>query len=222
MDMKGIRAEEITAETIEQQANAWKQATAEAKDASAAYTADLAARKAVLSQRAAEYQKQVDDLRVARKTRAAEVNDLTSRDRFDEAVEAELRVEKLDKTISMLERKIQMVSSAELKGDPGCYEVAKQAHEKAEAERQKCADALSQLYQTAQAEISRLREVMTRITNMSSYVCAYGPDDGFDAVDRHFRELDRIEREARERWQAEQAAQKAAASQTKAQIVVPR
>lgn len=220
--MKEIRAGEITAETIEQQADAWKKATEEAKEASADYMADLDARKGALVQRAAEYQKQIDDLRVVRKKRAAEVNDLTSRDRFDEAVEAEFMVERLDKTISMLERKIQLVNSAEMKGDSGCYGVAKQAHKKAEAERKKCADALSQLYQTVQAEISRLREVMTRITNMSSYVRSNGPDDGFDAVDRHFRDLDRIEREARERWQAEQAAQKAAANKTKAQIVVPR
>lgn len=222
MDMKEIRAGEITAEIIEQQADAWKKATEEAKEASGAYTADLEARKAALVQRAAEYQKQIEDLGVARKKRAEEVNDLTSRDRFDEAVEAEFQVERLDRTITMLERKIQLVSSAEMKGDSGCYGVAKQAHEKAENERQKCADALSQLYHTAQTEISRLREILTRISNMSSYVRSYGPDDGFDAVDRHFRDLDRIEREARERWQAEEAAKKVAGNRAKVQIVLPQ
>lgn len=222
MDMKEIRAGEITAETIKQQADAWNKATEEAKDASAAYMADLEARKDALARRSAEYQKQADDLRVVREKRAAEVNDLTSRGRFDEAAEAEFKVERLDKTISMMERKIQLVNSTEMKGDPGCYEVAKQAHEKAENERHKCTDALGQLYQTTEAEISRLREILTRISNMSSYVRSYGPDDGFDAVDRHFRELDRIEREARERWKVEQAAKKASTGGGKIQVVVPR
>lgn len=221
MDMKEIRAGEITAETIDQQADAWKQAVEDSTSASEAYMADLADRKAALVQRTAEYQKQVDDLRVARKKRAAEVNDLTSRCQFDEAAAAEFKVEKLDETISMLERKIRLLNSAEMKGDPDCYEVAKQAHEKAESEREACVDGLHQMYLAVQNEIQRLQEMKTKIGNVSAFVRRFGPNDNFSAVDRHFRELDRIEREARERWQAEQAAQKAAAKKAKAQIVVP-
>ena len=222
MEMKEIKAGEITAEIIEQQADTWKQAVESASEASAAYMQDLESRKAALEKQEADFRKEINDLRAVREKSAIKVNDLASRSQFDEAVEEEYNVERLDKTIEKMERKARMLKAGNLKGDASCYEVAKQAHEKAEAERQKCGDALSQLYQGVQAEISRLREIKDRISNLSNYVRSYGPDDGFDAVDRHFRELDRIEREARERWQAEQAAQKAAANKTKAQIVVPR
>lgn len=202
MDNQEIKAGEITADIIDQQADAWKQAVEESTSASEAYMADLADRKAALVQRTAEYQKQVDDLRVARKKRAAEVNDLTSRCQFDKAAEAEFEVDRLDETISMLERKIRLLNSAEMKGDHGCYEVAKQAHEKAESERETCVDGLHQMYLAVQNEIQRLQEMKTKIGNVSEFVRKFGPNDGFAAVDRHFRELDRIERENRERWQA--------------------
>ena len=208
MNIQEISAGEITAEIVDQQGSAWKQAVEDATRASAAYMADLEARKAALAQRAAEYRKQVDGLRVARQKTAAEVNDLTSRCKFDEAAAAENEVKKQDNSISMLERKLHLVNSAETKGDSGCYEAAKQAHEAAEEARNTYSEALSHLYATAQAEVSRLREIMTRISNLSSYVRNYAPDDGFQNVERHFQDLDRIEREAKERWQAEQDAKK--------------
>lgn len=220
MDIQKVKAGEITAEIIDQQGAAWKQAVEDAKAASTAYMQYLESRKAALANRAAEYRKEVDDLHNTRKMRAAEVNDLTSRGRFDEAAEAEIEVEKLDATISMLERKLRLVSSAEMKGDTECYEAAKQAHEAAEEARKAYEDALSHLYSTTQAEVSRLREIMNRISNLSNYVRNYAPDDGFHKVDRHYRDLDRIEREAREKWQAEQADACAAASNERKPVVI--
>ena len=208
MNIQEIKAGEITAEIVEQQGSAWKQAVEDAKAAAAAYMEDLESRKAALARRAEEYRAQAEEQRAARNKTAAQVTDLTSRGRFDEAAAAESEVEKLDGSISMLERKLRLVNSAELAGDPGCYEAAKHAHGAAEEARNAYSDALSHLYATARAEVSRLREIMTRITNLSNYVHNYAPDDGFHKVDRHFRDLDRIERESKERWQAEQDAKK--------------
>ena len=220
MNVKEIAAGEITAEIIDHQADAWKQAVEDAKKASAVYMDDLSSRKAALANRAAEYQKEADNLRNTRKVKAATVNDLTSRGRFDEAAEVEVEVERLDAAISMLERKLRLINSAEMRGDSSCYEAAKQAHEKAEALRNNCIDALSLLHQSAQAEVSRLKEHMNKISNLTRYVQSYGPDDGFCNVDRHFRDLDRIEREAREKWQAEQAEARAATSHGREPVVI--
>lgn len=223
MDIQKVKAGEITAEIIDQQGAAWKQAVEDAKTASTAYMQDLESRKAALANRAAEYRKEVDDLHNTRKMRAAEVNDLTSRGRFDEAAEVEVEVEKLDATISMLERKLRLINSAEMRGDADCYEAAKQAHEKAEALRNNCIEALSLLHQSAQTEVSRLKAHMNKISNLTRYVQSYGPDDGFHKVDQHFRDLDRIEREAHEKWQAEQAEVRAATNHGREPVViVPR
>ena len=221
MNIQEIKAGEITAEIVEQQSSAWKQAVEDTKAAAAAYIQDIENRKAALAKRAAEYQSQADELRTARNKAADQVADLTSRGRFDEAAAAECEVEKLDNSISMLERKLRLVNSAEMKGDPGYYKAAKQAHETAEEARSVYNDALSHLYTTAKAEVSRLREVMDRISNLLNYVRNYAPDDGFHKVDRHFRDLARIEREAKERWQAEQDAKK---NQRKGntQVVIPQ
>lgn len=209
MDNQEIKAGEITADIIDQQADSWKQAVEESTSASEAYMADLADRKEALAKRASEYQVMAKKTKKARDKAAEQVTDLTSRGRFDEAAAAEIKVEKLDQTISVLGRKIRLVSTAELKGDSDLYEVAKQAHEKAESEREACVDGLHQMYCAVQGEIHRLNEMKTKISNLSEYVRKFGPNDNFISVDRHFRELDRIERENRERWQAEQAAQKA-------------
>ena len=208
MNIQEIKAAEITADVINQLADTWDQAVENAKSASAAYTEDLECRKAALVKRADEYQAQAEKQKATRNKAAAQVADLTSRGRFDEAAAAESEVEEMDKALSMLERKLRLVNSAELAGDPACHEAAKQAHEAAEAAKKVYEDALSHLYNTAQAEVSRLREIMGKISNLTNWVRNYAPDDGFQKVDRHFRDLDRIEREAKERWQAEQDAKK--------------
>lgn len=221
MNIQEITAREITAEIVGQQGSVWKQAVEDAKAAAEAYMQDLESRKAALAKRAEEYQAQAEEQKTARNRAAAEVTDLTSRGRFDEAAVAECEVEKLDNSISMLERKLRLVNSAEMKGDSGCYEAAKQAHEAAEEARNTYSEALSHLYATAQAEVSRLHEIMTRISNLTNYVRNYAPDDGFQKVDRHFRDLDRIERETKERWQAEQDAKRTERKGI-TQVVVPQ
>ena len=58
------------------------------------------------------------------------------------------------------------------------------------------------------AEKNRLSEITALISNLRCYGGGHAQNAAadFKRVDRHFRELDRLEREARERYNAEQAA----------------
>ena len=168
--------------------------------------------------RAGEYQTQLNLLTEERKSLAEKVTDLSSRGEIDEAADVDAKVEEMDRTISSLQHKLRLVNASGLKGDPGCYVTAKQRHTVTEEERDKCVEALNQLYQKVQAEVCRLRELLTQIGHLSSYVRKYGCDDNFNSVDRHYRE---IEREAREQCQAEQESKSDADRKAKIQVVVP-
>ena len=127
-EQKKITAAEITPEFIEEQAAEIKELAQKAKEAADAYMTDLDQRKAALEKQAAEYREQIEAKKKQRKALAGKINDLSSRDKIDEAAEADVKLEALDKVISTLERKLKLVSTAELKGDPELYKAAKEAH----------------------------------------------------------------------------------------------
>lgn len=203
---KQITAGEINAEFIAGQAEKWQAAANKAKVAAEAYLTDLETRKAALTEQATGYQAELDKLTEQRKALAAKINDLSSRGQIDEAAEADAKLEALDKTISTLERKLRLVNTAELKGDPELYRAAKSAHDAAEAERAPYRENIADLQRIVKAEIERLEKMDKELDYARNRDIGYSAARTFEKADRHYRDLDRLEREAKEKAAAERKA----------------
>ena len=203
---KKIIAAEIDLDFITAQEESWRAAADAAQKAADAYNADLATRRAALTQQATSYQTELAKLNAARKALAAKINDLSSRGMIDEAAEIDTELEALDKSIAALERKLRLVSTAELKGDPKLYSAAKAAHDGAEAERTPYRESIANLQQIVKAEIERLESIQNELGYAMNRDPGQYAASTFTKVDRHYRDLDRLEREAAERAAAERKA----------------
>lgn len=212
---KQITAGEINAEFITAQAGEWQTAADKAKTAAEAYLTDLETRKAALAQQATGYQTELAKLYAKRKELAAKVNDLSSRGMIDEAAEVDTELEALDKSIATLERKLKLVSTAELKGDPKLYIAAKAAHDAAEAERTPYRESIATLQQIVKAEIERLESIQTELGYAMNRDPGRFAANAYEKVDRHYRDLDRLEREAKEKAAAERKAAEAERGSTR-------
>ena len=206
-EQKTITAAEITPEFIEEQATEIKGLAQRAKKAADAYMADLNQRKAALEEQATGYREQIEANKKQRKVLAAKINDLSSRGMIDEAAEADAKVEALDKTISVLERKLKLINIAELKGDPKLYKVAKDASAAVEAAGSGYRHHMVDLRGTVRAEIERLEKMEKELLFASQGNPGWYAVQAFEKVDRHYRELDRIARETKEKAAAERAAE---------------
>ena len=202
-------AAEINGEFIAAQADEWQAAADKAKVAAEAYLTDLETRKAALTEQAAGYKAELSTLTTQRKKLAAKINDLSSRGQIDEATEADTELEALDKAISTLERKLRLVSTAELKGDPKLYKAAKVAHDAAEAERTSYRESITALQDIIAVEIKRLEEMQTELRYARDRDPGRIANSVFEKVDRHYRDLDRLAREAKEKAAAERKAAEA-------------
>lgn len=204
-EQKTITAAEITMELIEDQATELKELAKKAQAAADAYLADLAQRKAALEKQAADYQAQLDANKKQRKTLAAKINDLSSRGLIDAAADADAQLEALDKSISTLERKLRLVNTAELKGDPKLYKAAKEAYAAMVAGQPVYREKIRELIYTVEEEISRLEKLKKELSYTLDRNHTYYASTAFTKADRHFRELDRIEREVKEQDAAARA-----------------
>lgn len=200
-----ITAAEITMELIEDQSTEIKELAKKAQAAADAYLADLAQRKTALEKQAADYQAQLDASKKQRKTLAAKINDLSSRGLIDAAADADAQLEALDKSISTLERKLRLVNTAELKGDPKLYKAANEAYAAMVAGQPVYREKIRELTYTVEEEISRLEKLKKELGYALDRNHTYYASTVFTKADRHFRELDRIEREVKERDAAARA-----------------
>ena len=205
-----ITAAEITPDYIAAQQEKWKAAANAEHAAASAYLEDLDTRKAALAKQEDAYNAELDKLNTARKELSAKINDLSSRGLIDAAAEVDAELESLDKSITSIERKLRLVSAAELKGDPKLYRAAKAAHEAAEVERSPYREKIDELKSLVAAEIKRLEIVKRELQYAKDRDPGYYAAQAFAKVDRHFRDLDRAEREAAEKAAAERRAAEAA------------
>ena len=203
---KKITAAVITPEFIEDQAAEIKELAQKAKEAADAYMADLDQRKAALEKQAAEYREQIETKKKQRKALAGKINDLSSRGMIDEAAEADVALEALDKAITTLERKLKLVNTAELKGDPELYKAAQEANASMVAGQPIYRQNMRDLRAIVEAEMERLEKIKKELWYAEDRNHGYYAGNSFEKVDRHYRDLDRIEREAKERAAAERAA----------------
>lgn len=209
-----IPLNEVTAESINQLAAPWITAAENANAAAVEYADNIKLRQSALEAQAHEIHGQLDALYKQRDTLVEKINDLFSRSKFDEAAEVDARLEAVGKEIAALTRKLGLVSSTNLKGDPALYKAAKAAYEAMEAERAPYRATIAELQAAVAAEIQRLEAVGKDLfyaarKDPSRYAC-----DAFHKVDRHFRELDRIEQESKDKAAAERKAQQEMAGRT--------
>ena len=205
-EQKTITAAEITPEFIEGQATEIKGLAQKAKEAADAYMADLDRRKAALEKQAAEYRAQIEAKKKQRKALAGKINDLSSRGMIDEAAVADVELEALDNAITTLERKLKLVSAAELKGDPKLYKAAQEANSAMVAGQPVYRQHMRDLRAIVSAELERLEKIEKELWYAADRNHGYYASNAFEKVDRHYRDLDRVEREAKERAAAERAA----------------
>ena len=205
----------ITSEYIATMTEDWDAAAKKAMEAADLYLADVQNRQHALAEQAKQYEVRLCEMRDERKKLAATVNDLSSRCDFDAAEKAELQLETLDKDIASLSRKVRLVNSAELKGDPELYRAAKAAHDAAEAHRLPYRQRMGELHSIVKDEIKRLEAVEKEIPYATNRNPGQFANDRFEKVDRHYRELDRIEQEYREKAEAERKAQEAQRGHTR-------
>lgn len=206
MKNKKITVAEINMELVENESADLRKSADKLKEAAQAYLSDLDTRKAALEKQAADYQAQLDKATAQRKALAAKVADYTSRGQIDEAAEADAELEALDKDISTLSRKLRLVQSAELKGDPALYKAAKAAQDAVFAERTKYAETVKQFAATVSEEQKRLEKLEREMRYVYPGSIGAGADDVFTKVQRHYLDLDRKEREAKEKAKAEREA----------------
>lgn len=203
---KKITAAEINKERIESEATNLQQAASKLKEAARAYFADLDTRKAALAKQAADYQDIFDDATEQRKELAEKIADLTSRGQIDEAAEEYANLEAMDKEIVIIGRKLRLLQNAEVKGDPELYKAARAAQDAVYAERTKYMETVRNMAATVEEEKKRL-ETMERELRYTRPECVgLAADDEFTKVDRHYKDLDRAQRETKEKAAAEQAA----------------
>lgn len=215
VDIKKITAGEITADFIEAQTEDWAAVAKTALEAADAYLADVKARQEALEAQGKQYATQLDKLKAERKDLAANVNDLASRCDLDAAEAAEVKLEALDKSIASLSRKIRLINSAELKGDPELYRTAKAAHDVAETHRQPYRQQIYDLRTIVQEELKRLKAIDEKLYYAVDCNPGRFANSSFEKVERHYHDLDRKEKEAAEQRAAEYKAAKANAGHTR-------
>lgn len=215
MDIKKITAGEITTDFIEAQTNDWAAAVEPVKEATAVYLADIENRKRSTQEQAALYSADMAELKTERTKLAAKILDLSSRGKIDDAADAEIQLEELDKKISLLERKLKICNSADLKGDPKLYAAAKAAHDAMEVHRDPYKQRIDQLSHIAKEEIARLEKIVNELSYKRYADPGRIANSEWEKVNRHFHELDRAEKEAAEQMAAERKAAKETAGHTR-------
>ena len=204
-----VTANKITPDFINEQAAEWKEAAEKAARAASEYLADVQERKATLQNQEREYKSKFDTLTAKRAALAAKIVDLSSRGEIDAAADADAKLETIDKELSAVGRKLKIVNAAEPKGDPALYKAAKDTHDAMEAQRVPYIERIDHLRFVVECEIKRLQNMHDELFKARAASPCGHAYKSFTMVERHYKELDRIEREEAEKAAAERKAQAA-------------
>lgn len=180
---KKITAAEITQEMITSARDPWRAALENAQSAFQAYWDDVERRRAALDEQAQGYLAEINNFTATRKQLAPKINYLASKGQIEEATAVELELVAIDRSIADLQRKLKLISAAELHGDKQLYHAAKTAYQTALDQQEKYSKYTGELYKIASEEITRLRELCTLISNSTQNLDYYGP--AYDAKKAH-------------------------------------
>ena len=204
-----VTAGKITTEIIQLQAADWKEAADSAAKAASEYLADMEERKATLSAQRQAYQTTFDALTAERKSLAENIIDLSSRGEIDAVDAADARIVSIDRELLSVGRKLKIVNSADPNGDATLYTAAKEAHDAMESCRVPYLNRIDTLSRVVDQEIERLQGIKKELANARTISPCYHASKSFELVERHYKDLDRIEREVAEKAAAERKAQAA-------------
>ena len=214
-DTKKITASEITPDYIDTLAADWKTAAERAAEAAAAYMDDVETRNQTTAK---QIQKSEDTLSTATKERAEvldKIRDLYSRGQEAEAKEQEKKLAAYDSRISVAKRTLSILSGSTCSGDTKLYIAAKDAAQAMKDCRTPYLEQLTELQYIVKAEIERLERVYAELTNAAGRDPGYYATAAFDRVDRHYRDLDRLKKEAAEKAAADRKAREAERGHTR-------
>lgn len=214
----------ITEELLAAQAEQLTAAQETASAAFAAYHDDLNTRRQALEQQTNEYSAQIEILRKKGAELSAQINDFSSRGEIDAAAEADAQFEAIEREISTLERKKRLAGATKLKGDGRLYQAAKEALDILTHEHEVYYECMAQIRAVALDEKDRLLKIATSTENLMQYQTQTleQKNKAFEKIDRHFRDLDRIEKEAREHYVEEYKRKEAeAAAKRNIRVIIP-
>lgn len=175
-NQKTLTAAEITQEMIASALDPWRAALENAQSAFQAYWDDVERRKATLDEQAQGYLAEINNLTAKRKNMAPKINYLASKGQIEEAAAVELELVNIDKLIIDLQRKLKLISSAELHGDIQLYHAAETAYQAAIDQGKKYNDYLNELAKIVNEERSRLSALSNRMGNMGrNFQECWGP-----------------------------------------------
>lgn len=163
---KKITAAEITQEMITSAMEPWRAALANAQSAFQEYWDDVDRRKAALDEQAQGYLSEVSNLTEKRNKLAPKINYLASKGEIEEAAAVELELVAINKSISDLQRKLKLISSAELHGDKQLYHAAETAYKAALDQGKKYDGYLNELAKIINEERNRLSALSKRMGSM--------------------------------------------------------
>lgn len=192
MDEKKIlTAAEITQEMITSALAPWRSALENAQSAFQAYWDDVERRKAALDEQAQGYLSEINNFAAKRKNLAPKINYLASKGQIEEAAAVELELVNIDKSIADLQRKLKLISAAELHGDKQLYHAAETAYQAAIDQGKKYDDYLNELAKIVNEERSRLFALSNRIGNMGgnfqeSWGPAHDAKKAHDKLNNHY------------------------------------
>lgn len=215
MKAEVITVADITPEFIEAQAKDWAVAAVTAKETAETYLTDIENRKKSLEEQTAKYTDELATLKKERDKLAAKILDLSSRGKIEDAAGVDIQVDEQDKKIAMLARKLKICNAANLKGDPKLFASAKSAHDAMEAYRAPYKRRIDHFSELVRNEIARLEKIETELYYKRNIDPGNVANTEWERVNRHFRDLDRLEKETNERRIAEYKAAKENAGHTR-------
>ena len=211
-DTRTITEESI--ETLRADLDAKQQATIESCKA---YMDDVATQDGRIKAREAAYQEQLEKLQVLEKKQGAAVAQAVAKGKQSAADQAEAELDATDEKIAALKKKRALMSGAAAKGEPELYAKAKADMEAATAAAEEYRANLAALRDAIEQEKERLEKMSDRLRFMlfgpiqypSSTNFAAAAQSAFTKVDRHYKDLDRIEAEAAQKAKEQRKAEEA-------------
>lgn len=205
----------ITAEEIETQRADLDKKIAIAVESCKAYMEDVDTQNGRIKAKAAKYATELAELETLEKKHGASVAQAVAKGEQSKADAAEAELDKTAEKIAAVKKKCDLMTGATAKGERALYDKAKAAMEAADAAAEEYREHLESLQNAIVQEKQRLEKLAENISNMMSNGF-YGRRDfassarsAFTKVERHYKDLDRKEAEARQKWKEQRKADEA-------------
>lgn len=172
------------------------------------YLNDVDIKRSRIDAQAERYAAELTAMEVSEKQLASQISQSVVQGDLDEVTRLENELDALEGRINGLKKKQSLMNGVTVQGDPDLYTACKSAMGETDAEAEKYRQALENLKIAAAKEADRLSKVSEEIGRVLGVCSMYGytrPNFAgsahaeFTKVERHYRDLDRIEAEEKHR-----------------------